>query len=249
MGLIMGRNVTRSTRGHRSGDRPEGGGRADASSSTEERLLRVAFEIHNGPAQCLATALALLRALDRRLPPEMTDARESLRATIGSTETALESTRRAIGMLRSSGADDAQASLASHLRDALDEVRPHTRAALSLDVPPLDDLPSAIVTGLAEVGREALVNAARHAAARHIAVRVQRTRHAIVLEVKDDGDGFEGGRPGGFGLALMHDQVRLLGGTLHIRKGPGEGTLVRASIPLPERLGAPGRRMRRAASA
>ncbi len=249
MGLIMGRNGARSTRNHRSDDRAGSDGRVEASSSTEERLLRVAFEIHNGPAQCLATALALLRALDRRLPPEMTEARESLRATIGSTETALESTRRAIGMLRASRPDRARASLASHLQDALDEVRPHTQAALSLDVPPLDDVPSAIVTGLAEVGREALANAARHAAARHISVRVQRARHAVVLEVKDDGNGFEGGRPGGFGLALMHDQVRLLGGTLHIRKGPVEGTLVRATIPLPERLGAPGRRMRRAASA
>ncbi|HLJ60343.1 MAG TPA: ATP-binding protein [bacterium] len=227
----------------------------DVPSDAEEKLLQVAFQIHNGPAQCLATALALFRAMDRHLPPEMAEARESLRATIASTEAALESTRRAIGALRSPASGPAIGTFATYLRDAFEEVRAHTEAELSLDIGPIDDLPSGTVTGLAEVGREALVNAARHAAARHIWVTLQRTRRAVVLEVKDDGRGFEvgrageGRREGGFGLALMHDQMRLLGGTLNIRRVPDEGTVVRASIPLAEGAGASVRRVRRSATA
>ena len=144
---------------------------SDVVGDAEEKLLHVAFQIHNGPAQCLATALALFRAMDRHLPPEMVEARESLRATIASTEAALESTRRAIGALRSPGSSLVIGTLATYLRDAFEEVRAHTQAELSLDLEPVDDLPSGIVTGLAEVGREALANAARHAAARHIWVR------------------------------------------------------------------------------
>ncbi|HYM71067.1 MAG TPA: ATP-binding protein [bacterium] len=228
---------------------------SDVVGDAEEKLLHVAFQIHNGPAQCLATALALFRAMDRQLPPEMAEARESLRATIASTQTALESTRRAIGALRSPASSPltGPGALATYLRDGFEEVRAHTQAELSLDIEPVDDLPSGIVTGLAEVGREALVNAARHAAARHIWVSLQRARRAVVLEVKDDGRGFEGAgerrRQGGFGLALMHDQMRLLGGTLSIRRVPAEGTVVRASIPLAEGASVPGRRVRRSATA
>jgi signal transduction histidine kinase len=130
---------------------------------------------------------------------------------------------------------------------------------LILDIAPGEHLPSGIVTGLAEVGREAVANAARHAAAQHVWVTMRRTRHAVVLEVKDDGTGFEGAGHGGprrrrhsesrFGLALMQDQMRLLGGTLSIRKVPGEGTTVRASVPLAAGAVAPPRRIRRTATA
>ncbi len=251
----MGRNDARFRAAGipRSGDVAEDGDRSGAEPGTEERLLHVAFQIHNGPAQCLATALTLFRVLDRSLPPEMSEARESLRATIASTQAALESTRRAIGALRSPSSALPAASLAGYLKDAFEEVRAYTNAELSLDVAAADDLPQGIVAGLAEVGREALANAARHASARHISVRMQRTRRGVVLEVKDDGRGFTGGRraggrgrSGGFGLALMQDQVRLLGGTLHIRRIPAEGTVVRASIPLPELAGATEQRPRAA---
>lgn len=81
-------------------------------------------------------------------------------------------------------------------------------------------------------------NVARHACARRAVVTLERRNGNLVLEVEDDGRGFEpaalkpGDQRGGLGLTGMRERASLLGGTLELRSRPGAGTLVRATIPL-----------------
>lgn len=200
------------------------------------RLLQAAFRIHNGPAQYLAGALAQFRALERQIPATLPQARASLRASITRTRAALAAAREAIARLRASQPAASSSSLADRLRAAIEELQPLTASRFSLDADEVGPLPSAVEAGLAAMGAEAMTNAARHASARHIAVRVGRADDRVVLEVRDDGTGLRHGPPAlqeGMGLALMRDQLRLLGGRLSVRRVRSGGTLVKATVPMP----------------
>jgi signal transduction histidine kinase len=83
--------------------------------------------------------------------------------------------------------------------------------------------------------QETLTNAARHAAAKNVAVLFSiRDGHAV-LEVDDDGRGFNVdavSRRRGIGLIGMKERLRRCGGELEIRSTPGEGTRVVARVPM-----------------
>jgi signal transduction histidine kinase len=81
------------------------------------------------------------------------------------------------------------------------------------------------------IAQEALQNALRHADADLIAVRLQAADGSLLLEVEDDGIGFDpeapDARSGRLGLTSMDERARRIGGTLDIRSSPGAGTTVR----------------------
>ena len=79
------------------------------------------------------------------------------------------------------------------------------------------------------IGREALANAVKHSGAATAWVRVQALPGRVLLEVGDDGRGFdpELDRPGHFGLESMHSRAAEIGGRLTISTGQGNGTVVR----------------------
>jgi signal transduction histidine kinase len=96
------------------------------------------------------------------------------------------------------------------------------------------ELPEAEATHLQRLVREALTNARRHSAARHIQVLLGTTEDELWAEVSDDGRGIESGRSGGgLGLSTIKERVTLLGGNLEIRSEPGTGTSVRLRMPHP----------------
>jgi signal transduction histidine kinase len=81
------------------------------------------------------------------------------------------------------------------------------------------------------IAQEALQNAVRHASARHVAVRLSAGEDGLLLEVADDGVGFDpdaaGARSRHLGLTSMEERAKRLGGALEIRSAPGAGTTVR----------------------
>ncbi|HSD80227.1 MAG TPA: ATP-binding protein, partial [Solirubrobacteraceae bacterium] len=85
------------------------------------------------------------------------------------------------------------------------------------------------------IAQEALHNAVRHADAARIAVRLADRDGALVLEVADDGTGFDPGdgelRSRRLGLTSMEERAGRLGGRLEIRSAPGAGTTVRLEAP------------------
>jgi signal transduction histidine kinase len=91
---------------------------------------------------------------------------------------------------------------------------------------------------LYRVGQEAIKNAARHAATDRVIARLIATDRAVILSVTDCGRGFDPSaaeqQPSGLGLKIMHERLRLVGGSLAIRSVPGRGTRLRAWVPLQE---------------
>ncbi|MDP9224395.1 MAG: histidine kinase, partial [Actinomycetota bacterium] len=80
---------------------------------------------------------------------------------------------------------------------------------------------------------EALTNVLKHAAAHRVVVAVADTGASLVVEVRDDGRGFDPADARGLGLAGLADRMDTAGGWLRIRSDRHTGTRVRAELPLP----------------
>jgi len=99
---------------------------------------------------------------------------------------------------------------------------------------------SDVETALFRVAQECLNNVLKHAAARHVHVRLAMQRGYIHLSFVDNGMGFhpilEGSRPGvGMGLRAVQEMLRAHGGELTIESAPGKGTKIRAVFPIGEK--------------
>jgi len=95
-------------------------------------------------------------------------------------------------------------------------------------------LPGEVETALYFCALEAIQNAVKHADATCIGVDLGRRDDTLVVEITDDGAGFDPDRDvGGEGLANMRDRVDAVGGRLSILAAPSGGTRVRAEVPAP----------------
>lgn len=96
--------------------------------------------------------------------------------------------------------------------------------------------PGKVETTLFRIAQEALINVAKHAQATEVAFSLTQSAEGIALTISDNGVGIapEGQRQpaagSGWGLAIMAERARTIGGTLHIAPGPAGGTAVIVSI-------------------
>jgi signal transduction histidine kinase len=97
-----------------------------------------------------------------------------------------------------------------------------------IDGLPEPRLPEPIEAAVYYLVAEALTNAARHAQASEVTVRV-RNGQLVTVEVRDDG---VGGAQEGTGLSGLRDRFEALRGSLTVDSPPGEGTVVRGQLPL-----------------
>ena len=95
------------------------------------------------------------------------------------------------------------------------------------------DLSGRASVELLRILQEALANVRRHSAARSVEVRLWTDDEAVLLEVADDGRGFDPGTASaGVGLSAMRERVEELGGEIEVSSHPGEGTKVAVRVPL-----------------
>jgi signal transduction histidine kinase len=96
------------------------------------------------------------------------------------------------------------------------------------------DLTASQEENLYRIALEALNNSLKHAAASAVTVRIQAGEREVILEVTDNGGGFDpasAAETGGMGLATMQERAEQLDGTLTIRSAPGQGTEVTVALP------------------
>jgi two-component system sensor histidine kinase DevS len=87
---------------------------------------------------------------------------------------------------------------------------------------------------LFHICQEALANIAKHAGASKVTIDLWATPERVLLEVSDDGAGFEVDKTSktvGHGLANMQTRVKNVGGDVDISSAPGEGTSILAWVP------------------
>jgi len=96
------------------------------------------------------------------------------------------------------------------------------------------DLSRGAALALFRIVQEALGNAAKHAAAKHITVHLTRSDGLVALTVSDDGVGFDRSRLGttaGLGLITMRERAGQLNGKFEFESAPGRGTTITVVIP------------------
>lgn len=93
------------------------------------------------------------------------------------------------------------------------------------------DLPAETEVAVLRVAQEAQHNALRHSGCSSLRVRLWHEHADLVLEVVDDGGGFDGEPARGLGLASMRDRAAGVGGRLDVISRPGAGTTVRMVVP------------------
>jgi signal transduction histidine kinase len=203
----------------------------------EERLAernRIAQELHDTLLQGLLSASMQLHVATSRVP-EDSPARSHLSYVLELMKRVIDEGRSAIRGLRSRGSigDDLRIALAAAARDlSVDEA---ARIAVTVDGSPQMVHPF-VRDEVYRVGREALVNAIRHAQARTIDVALDYRPDALVLTVSDDGIGIDeevaaAGREDHWGLSGMRERAHSVGGRLSVRSRAGAGTEVELSIP------------------
>jgi signal transduction histidine kinase len=117
------------------------------------------------------------------------------------------------------------------LAAALEALASRAPVPVEISCEPQDGLPDAATTAVYFVVSEALTNVAKYAHAQRATVAVRRFADKVVVEVSDDGVG-GANLAGGSGLRGLSDRVSALDGRLEVRSPVGEGTQVRAEIPL-----------------
>jgi signal transduction histidine kinase len=203
-----------------------------ASRQTAERLaveaerLRLARELHDSvKQQAFVAALELASARNRLGPDQHLDAAADAVATV----------QRQLGEVIEQ-VQPPQRELLAALREHLAEWSRRTGVTANLTVCPAQVLPAEHLAAepLLAVAAEALTNVARHARASEVTVALSRKDGQAVLEIADDGRGFNVQRsPFGQGLRGMRERLAEHGGTLEVHSERG-GTTVVASYPAPQ---------------
>lgn len=121
----------------------------------------------------------------------------------------------------------------SGLPEALRAAANRSPLATAVEVEGIGRYPSEVEAAVYFCCLEALQNAAKHAPAAEVGIRVQETDGTLHFEVSDDGPGFDvAAATAGHGYMNMSDRLGAIGGTVDWHSTPGEGTTITGSIPL-----------------
>ncbi|HEU5103340.1 MAG TPA: GAF domain-containing sensor histidine kinase [Roseiflexaceae bacterium] len=199
-----------------------------------EERQRLARDLHDSITQALYGITLHAQAAGRFLTAgDMASVAESLRTLQDTAQEALDEMRLLIFELRPPILE--QIGLVAALQARLNAVEGRANLQTRLIADGVDQLPAAVEQALYRIALEALNNALKHAHARHIAVNIRQTKKHVLLEITDDGVGFDSAQAsvqGGLGLRGIAERVAQLAGTVHVQSAPGAGTKLGVEVLL-----------------
>jgi signal transduction histidine kinase len=209
--------------------------RREGERAIEERH-RIARDLHDSVSQALFSTSLHTRTAEKALENDRDDSSGQVRQSLGAiaelTRAAQAEMRAFIFELRR---DALEAGLVTALAEYASTIRAPSGLTINIEGP---DSPLAVDPRIEEelfaIGREALSNVAKHAAARWATVRVEARSGRVSLEISDNGRGFDAtaARPGHFGLESMRSRAADIGGDLTVGSTLGTGTVVRVEVPM-----------------
>lgn len=200
----------------------------------EDERRMVARELHDEIGQHVAAIEMETIRLGRLAPDDAEQRSARLRQLRTSVAEIHRVSRRLVNRLRPPSIESL--GLTGALEALLDRWRSdHPEPALEAELDPdADRVPNERAVHLYRLVQESLSNAARHAQAQHVWVRVTMAGDAVNLRVTDDGRGFDVSDASGkgYGLAGMRERVEALAGSFELRSKRGAGTAIEARVPL-----------------
>lgn len=201
-------------------------------AAQEAERRRLAADIHDGITQRLCSLRFHLDAATEALTEDPRFTSEQLARSRELARLTLDEARAAINGLRPPVLDDLGLA---------DSVASLARSVAACDVEvDVDEceLAEHVEIALYRIAQEALQNVVKHARARHARLELRIDGDTVQLKVTDDGRGFDLGAGvddttiGGYGMGSMAERAELIGGELEVSSAPGDGTTVRARVPL-----------------
>ena len=211
-------------------------------ASAERRLMRLGFDLHDGPIQDVLALAADIQLLQKQVYPFiLEDYREQAHGRFDDLSGRLVELDRQLREIAHSLETKSVISrpLGETLHREIDgfSERAGIRAELEIRGDP-DSLSSAQRITVFRVIQEALANVREHAGATSVSVRVRARRSAIEVQIVDDGMGFEVERAlakaaqrGRLGLVGIAERVRMVGGTFELDSRPGGPTALKLTLP------------------
>lgn len=208
--------------------------RSDQQRLVQEERAIIARELHDSLAQTLSTIRFQLTVARHQLQQQPELVAEQLEQIQAITADAYRHLRELLVTFRLTVC---ATSLESAIRTLIDELAGQLQPAISLDYQPQQlCLAAPRYIHILQIVREAVLNAAKHAGSNQIAISVSGGgSQALQIQIRDNGRGIDpaivAARHGHFGLDIMRERARSLGGELQIDTAAGGGTCVTLSLP------------------
>jgi two-component system sensor histidine kinase DegS len=208
----------------------------------EQERMRLAREVHDGPAQALSNAIFQVEVVQRLLDRDERLARAELKQLREVLTRELRGVRAYLSQLRPPLLADL--GLSGAISEAADQISSALNIPVSVELENgVDQLPETVEVVALRIIQEALQNARKHAQARSIRIRMAAEATGWTVEIRDDGVGFNSDDPPlttrrHFGLQFMRERAELIGARFEVRSSPNLGTAVRMTIP-PGAMGMP----------
>lgn len=217
---------------------------AEVAAAAADERTRLAREMHDSLAKTLRGIAMAATALPAWIDRSPERAAREARHLASAAEIASREARDLIADLR---ADELDRPLAEAMREIAGKWSDRAGIRVTLDCAEDADLPLVARYEVVAIFREALANAEQHSEACTVRVRLARDGGSVVIDVHDDGRGFElepdngYGSPdllrtflerGRYGLVGMHERARRAGGTLAVTSAPGHGTRITVALPV-----------------
>lgn len=201
-----------------------------------EERQRLAHEIHDTLAQGFTSIVTNLEAAGGALDRDRAALRHHLNQALGVARESLSEARRLVWALKPEPLEEAP--LPEALRRLVARWSSSSGVAAEVFVTgEPGSLAAEAEVALLRVAQEALANVRKHARAGRVAVTLSYIGGRAVLDVRDDGVGFDpaatspGSGGDGFGLRSMRERLERAGGALSVESAPGEGTVLSAEVP------------------
>jgi len=201
-------------------------------SAREDERKRLKREIHDELGQYLLALRLGISVLGIQLKGENPNLEEKTQRLIEMVDATIKVVRNVVASLRPAALD---MGIASALEWLVGESSAQTGIQCELhvaegDIPMDEDRATAIF----RIAQESLTNIARHAKASRVSMTLERQGDAFVLEVRDNGVGFDTTlrKDKSFGLVSIQERALMLGGEVDISSTVGHGTSIRVHIPI-----------------
>ncbi|NOY98130.1 MAG: sensor histidine kinase [Chloroflexi bacterium] len=192
---------------------------------------RMARELHDTLSQGLAGIILQLEAVEAHLANSRPKKAKNIVANaMLQARATLADARDVIDDLRKTSPDDLDTALRFEI----------SRFTSAIGIPcifqadQMPFLPAPVKETIIRVVAEGLTNIARHAQAEHVAINAMVKDNTLLVEIHDDGTGFDVNEipSGHYGLLGIRERVRLVNGTLDIHSEASKGTTLKVQIPL-----------------
>ena len=211
---------------------------AQAIQAQEEERKRISADLHDSVAQWLAAASYRAQTVNALLSGnDSNEAQDELAAMESTIDKSLKELRRVVTGLRPPALDEL--GLSHALRQSLEDLKTDGVACRFSEVGTPARLPSSTEIAVYRLVQEALTNVRKHADATKVNLRLQFQADELLVEVRDNGKGFDLSRTldsaisvGHMGLLGMKQRVETLGGDIKIKAGEGAGTTIILRLPI-----------------